>query len=71
MSNFRVYLQEKVSSINCAQAMWGLCLAEIIKFYDKMNLPTQMRINYKLKHCYTICVKFGDQFWTFLNKLML
>ena len=42
-----------------------------LKFYEKMDLPTRMRIFYNIKYCYAIHLKFGDTFLTSLSKLVL
>ena len=41
------------------------------KFYNEMDLPTQMRIAYNLKHRQVIRLKFEDTILTSLTKLVL
>ena len=46
-------------------------LAELLKFFDKMDLSIRLRVIYNVKHRYVICLEFGDKFLTFLTKLVL
>ena len=46
-------------------------MAELTKVYDKIDLPTLMRINLNVKHCYAIRLKYGDKFLTSLTNLEL
>ena len=42
-----------------------------LKFYNEMDLPTQMRITYNLKHRQVIRLEFEDTILTSLTKLVL
>ena len=43
----------------------------LLTFYDKMDLSIQIGIIYNVRHHYAIRLKFGDEFLTFLTKLLL
>ena len=36
-----------------------------------MDLSSRMRLIYNVRHCYLICLKFGDKLLTFLTMLVL
>ena len=67
--NFTDNLQNKVPGKMTNSGLFEQCFWQnLLNFYDKIDLSSQIRIIYDVKHSYAICLKFGGKLLTFLNK---
>ena len=68
MSKFWDYYKEKLVLLTVLQLFEHYYWQNLLKFYDKKDLSTHIRIIYNIRHGYAIRLKFGGKLLTFLTR---